>query len=317
MRWPRLLKRRNIWEWITIEPTTRCNLRCPSCYRHGGGRDMPSDAYDEILRRLEERRVKRVDLLWRGEPTLHSDLPAFAEAAKKRGYYTYTSTNTSTKNLSDYVWVRELLANLDRIEICVDGYNQETLEIYRVGADWNTIIKNLETISNISTSCEKRMRILMFKCNEAHEETFLRQASKYCMDYISFAAPILPNKILNENEVKKLLPQKQNYQRYKYHDSKWAYRDRERCRREPRIIITVNGDIAPCCYDWDLDYPLGNISENDLLQIESNYGKLWPQMNSKALSICDECRLSPLGFKVNHIRNINVRAPQLYKNHMR
>jgi radical SAM protein with 4Fe4S-binding SPASM domain len=312
-----IFRKPRIFERVVVEPTDICNLKCPSCKRSEGGSTLTPHSFDHILHKLVQAKTKKISFLWRGEPTTSLYLPDLIEKAKRNGFWTYTSTNTSTKNLHNKKYVEKLLHNLDRIEICVDGYNQETIKKYRVGSEWDAIIKNLETISKIPTSCEKRLRVLMFKHNEPYEDTFMGLASKYGMDTISFAAPILPHKILNENEVEGLLPKNSQYQRYIYHGSKWVYRDRERCRLEPRIIITVNGDVAPCCYDWEVDYPLGNIYEDDLLQIESNYRKLWPQMNRKALSICDECFLSTLGFKVNYIKNINVYAPQLYKNYMR
>ncbi len=76
--------------------TPGCNLRCPFCHnwRLVTEPKGPFLAEDEALQFLMSRK-KYVDavVITGGEPTLHADLPAFAERLKEKGFAVKLDTN--------------------------------------------------------------------------------------------------------------------------------------------------------------------------------------------------------------------------------
>jgi len=253
---------------------------------------MSLDALAKILNKFSNQEIRRVNFFWRGEPTLHRFLPEMVDMAKKRGYETYISTNTVTKNLGNREYVSKLLASLDKLTVCVDGYNQKTLSKYRIGSNWGTLIKNLETISSIETDCFKEMRTLMFRYNENHENDFMGLAVKYNMDSLSLGLPIINAKQeLTQKEADKWLARRPKYQRYQKERDRWIHKTTEGCIPIP--IITVTGEVAICCYDWKIRYSLGNILRDSLKTINKRIEKIIPLATEKKLSICSkDCFLS-------------------------
>jgi MoaA/NifB/PqqE/SkfB family radical SAM enzyme len=247
--------------------------------------DMEMDTYKTLLSKFHGNRIRKVNFFWRGEPTLDDRLPTMAAMAKKEGYVTYTSTNSVTPNMANKKYVSSLLSSLDRITVCVDGYDQKTLRKYRRGASWDSLIKSLETTSEVKSDCSKEMRVLMFKHNENHEKEFMKLARKYNMDKLFFALPIINGKrVLSTVEADKWLSVKRRYRRYELKKEQWVHRDGGLCEFMP--IISASGDIAVCCYDWNIKHNLGNIVSDDLETINRNIEKIRPLARKRKLDIC-------------------------------
>ena len=174
---------------MNIEVTDACNLNCSSCHTPHGSAFMTPNDFERILQKLRPGQVR---LHWRGEPCLHPRLPELTELAKKNGVgKLWLSTNTAVPNLSDAEYVDGLLGNLDMLECCVDGYDQRSLERYRVGASWKRLTENLETISRSKSGCLREMRVLMFRYNEGREDFYRKLAGEHGFHQISFAQPII------------------------------------------------------------------------------------------------------------------------------
>lgn len=293
-----------VFRWpssLFVEPTDVCNLRCPACKRPQGTTFMQPDTFKEILGKFRNTKVSQVAFFWRGEPTLSPFLPEIVEYAKRRGYKTFTSTNMATPNLHDLQYVTRLLSSLDRLEVCIDGYDQATVQKYRVGTNWETVIKNLETISKVHTKCNKEMRVLMFKYNDGHEARFRELARKYSMTKITFGVPIIEGKMrLTPEEAAEWLSDVEKYQRYYYVKKRgeWVHKTRKNCILYP--IIAVNGDVSICCYDRYIEHPMGNLFTDRMEQILYNINQIMPQMLGRQLGICNEyCFIPRQRMKIN------------------
>lgn len=277
------------WQVLFVENTTRCTLNCPSCKRQRRNEDMKMSTYETILSKFSGEGIEKVSFFWRGEPTMDLRLPQMAQMARDVGYSTYTSTNMVSPHMIKHEYVSALLSSLDRITACIDGYDQSSLEKYRRGADWSLLVKGLETMAKVKSDCSKEMRVLMFRHNEGHEADFVAMARKYKMDKLFFGLPIINGKrILEREEAKEWLSRRECYQRYRQSKGKWIHKDGDQCSLIP--IISVNGDIAICCYDWNIRYNLGNIVEDDLRTINKNIMKKIPFARRHKLQICKtEC----------------------------
>ena len=258
---------------------------------------MPFEVFKAALSKLPDKTTRCVTFFWRGEPTLDRRLPGWGRIAQERGFYTYTSTNTATPLLHNENYVSTLLDSFDRICFCVDGYDQESVNRYRVGTDWDTLLLNLETISSFETKCRKEMRVLMFRYNESHIQRFIDMAKRYKMDSLRFGLPIINgNRVLGEEEAEMWLAEDRKYQRYTKHDEGWVHRGGRTCN--PLPIISVTGEVAPCCYDWQLNHPIGNILHDSKTQINRKYVKVSRLAKRYKLSMCQSDCFVPT-FKVN------------------
>ena len=268
----------------SIEVTDACNLFCGACKTPHGNNFMTPERFTLLAQKLKGR-VTHISLHWRGEPCLHPLLPELAHISQEHGFYTWLSTNAAVPNLSKPDYVKRLLGNLDWIEVCVDGYNDETAGKYRVGAKWSQIQSNLETISNVETDCVKTMRVLMFKYNDGKEDIYREMAERYNMDELIFAQPLIGLKEPLTNEVaEEWLSENPKYQRYHQTGDIWL-RSTGGCGSNP--LISVHGTVYPCGLDWDLEYPLGNLKTNKWSKILTTYYKLAPKLGTQEM--CKLC----------------------------
>ena len=279
---------------IAVEITDACNLRCRCCGRPRNGHAMMTvKTFENILKVLNKNtNVTRLTLNWRGESTCSPFLPDIVECAEKNHFWTALSTNTATSNLHNECYVEKLLRHLNKLGVCIDGYNQETLQKYRVGAKWDVLMKNLETISSFTTKCRKEMRVLMFRYNENHEHFFLELGHKYGMEQVIFIAPyIFLKPTLAPKEAEEWLAENPLFQTYEQVGDIWRYQTSSTCRfaEEGPQIINVNGDVPICCWDWHSEHILGNILKDSIETMRKNWERFRPKMKRKKLDICTDC----------------------------
>jgi len=267
---------------MNIEVTDACNLNCSSCHTPHGSNYMTPSNFTSILQKLHPGQVR---LHWRGEPCLHPQLPELAEIAKSNGVRKlWLSTNTAVPNLSNAEYVNGLLANLDTLVCSVDGYDQRSLEKYRVGASWKLLNRNLDIIGESRSGCLREMRVLMFKYNEGREDFYRVLAREHGFHQISFAQPIINYKtVLSPVEVDEWLAEDPRYQRYEEKDGRWHLK-RGNCR--PHLCVSVHGSAHPCGHDWRLQYNLGNILVEPRGDIMNRFSELKPMMLTRSLPIC-------------------------------
>ncbi len=130
---------------LWIEPTNRCNLRCVMCPNSSD--KVKSRGFMEMS--LYERIIDQVrgvvydaNLHHTGESLLHPELPRMVRLARDAGIYTRLHTNAT---LLDEEKSRALIAaGLDLISFSFDGYDAETYEKIRRGADFEKTLINIK-----------------------------------------------------------------------------------------------------------------------------------------------------------------------------
>lgn len=285
---------------IWVEPTDMCNLNCPSCGRPKGGHTLMSeDTFSDVLDVLILGVINAIGFFWRGEPCMHPRLPSLIRMAKERGMNTYTSSNMVVPNLHNIEYVSELFEYLDKFEVCVDGFNQDTLSRYRIGAKWGDLIKSLDTISKTRSDCYKEMRVLMFGYNDGKEEFFRALARKYKLDSLAFAKPIINMKAtISNEEAKEWMSKNPKYQRYKKRNVGTLSRPRWIWEHTTRrcsaymfrgSIVDVDGNVIICPLDYDEEYSLGNILTDPLSLIKDRQRNMKQKILGMELKMCSNC----------------------------
>ena len=268
----------------SIEPTDICNLHCTSCRRsewvaqskqHGRG-IMTPNTFKKIIKIISKEPTTKkwgtryLQLFWRGEPCISPHLPTLAKITNEYGYRTITSTNCSVPLLNNRDYVQRLLDNFSEVEFCVDGFNQETIDKYRVGANWKTMLKTLEIVSNLESFALKKMRVLMFKWNEGREEQFRKFAKRYGMNELLFGSPIINGSaVITRKQRDEWIASDDKYCRYKLENDEYVSDSRKTCNLH--AVVAYNGDVGLCALDMPLKYKLGNILKDGIEEVKKNY----------------------------------------------
>jgi len=180
--------------YLTLEPSDRCQLRCPTCVTgienqlradhraetvfRQARKSLTHELLDSLLAELGQYLYLIVFYNF-GEPLLNKDLPALIRKAKAYDIETDINTNLSVR-LSDERIEELLTSGLDYLYASVDGFSQRTYQIHRVGGDLELVKGNLERIArkrdelHLSTSIT--FNFLVFSFNE-HE---IPAAQQYC-----------------------------------------------------------------------------------------------------------------------------------------
>lgn len=155
-----------------IEPCSKCSLRCPRCSRQEVpeglvNNDLPLQWFkDNFTGRLLTDVRKLTFCGDDGDPIYAKDLLKilawFRENNQNVQFVIVTNGSYKTKS-----WWEELdsiLSEKDHIHFSLDGWDQESNNIYRVNCDWESIMLGVETLKD--TKAFKTWAAIAFKFNE-------------------------------------------------------------------------------------------------------------------------------------------------------
>ena len=164
------MKNHNNWplEHWHIEISGKCTLKCPRCTRQ----EIPGYVNKELsLQWFKDNftfveKVKKVTFCGDdGDPIYAKDLLNVIEWLKNKNpkIQIVIITNGSYKTKEWWSKLNNLLNEKDNIHFSIDGWDQESNEIYRVNCDWNSIITGVKQM----TRPFKTWAAIAFKFNEA------------------------------------------------------------------------------------------------------------------------------------------------------
>jgi MoaA/NifB/PqqE/SkfB family radical SAM enzyme len=159
---------------LKVEPTSRCNLKCPGCIAHGT--DFPIEEADmsfELFKKLCDETsdyLYKISLYITGEPLLNNQIYDMIAYATKKRIGTVISTNFHAFNEDRAE--RMISAGLSHIIVCLDGMSQEVYEKYRVGGKVNRVLKNLDILTRKKMEMESRLPFIEIQAirNEYNEQ---------------------------------------------------------------------------------------------------------------------------------------------------
>jgi hypothetical protein len=243
---------------VRYETTDHCNATCIMCPRdlHEDGRPHGVMGMTEYTRSIDEiipLGARRVVLTGFGEPLMDSTLVEKAAYAHQHGLNTYMISNAS---LLDERRARGLIeAGLDELRVSVYGTRPETYNAVMQGLDFH------KTIANLTRFLELR-------------EELKSKTPKLQVSYL----------VLEENKDdvgpfrEYWEPRADAIEIWKPHN--WGdgrdYRERHSspemkttCGRPENgpLQIQWNGEVIPCCYDYNNQIILGNAFESSVLDV--------------------------------------------------
>lgn len=261
--------------YLCLDPSDKCQLRCPTCptgIENEGKRARATDApvfrakrhtlSEDLLGALLDELGEYLFLINfynYGEPLLNRNLPSFIRRAAALDIDTEIHTNLSL-TLSDQYIEDVLTAGLTYLQASIDGFSQESYQVHRVGGDLALVKKNLERFvaarNRLGLKTDISYNFLVFSFNE-HE---MADTRAYCENLgITFNArdafvdnpEWLPS--YRKGESPRIMPE--SAQLKKDTPESWSLMPAVEASRCPPAcgwhhgysVVTAGGSVTPCC----------------------------------------------------------------------
>jgi len=249
--------------------------------------NMTFNQFKQIIDQIPT--LKTVGLYFMGEPLLNPEVFSMIEYAEQKGIKTSIETNSTLL----YKHVEEIFeSGLSKLVCSLDGMTQKSLEQYRAGAHYNQTVGGIKNICiSKHSKPHVKIRFLTFRHNEKEMEQAKKFAEQIRPDEFVFVRSILDWGFtkLPENR-KQWLPTDKNLWRYLENGS--LKNPLSYCTWIWTPIITWDGNVIPCCYDYDAYSIMGNVFEQPFMEIywSRGYRTIRKKMMQKSLSLCKFCK---------------------------
>ncbi|MBI2260000.1 MAG: SPASM domain-containing protein [Flavobacteriia bacterium] len=287
---------------ISIEPTTACNLSCPECpsglkkFSRAQGTLSP-DLHHHILDEMKKTAFY-VNYYFQGEPFIHPHFLQYVIEAKKKNFYTSTSTNAhfiDSKNVHELI-----LSGLDRLIISLDGLTQKTYESYRINGQLEKVFQAIELIQSKKKELQSKtpyliVQFLVVKTNEHEIEELRKWAKDKQVDELRLKTA----QFYSYENGHPLMPSNVQFSRYKKSkDGRFELKNKmknECWRMWSSCVFTWDAKIVPCCFDKDAEHQMGSIYKKESNFAEIWYSKKYKQFraqilhNRESIDICKNC----------------------------
>ena len=266
---------------LDIETNSTCNLRCPFCatthnrYRAGF---MEEQVWKKVLDEAGRNALPSLKFTFRGEPLLHPDLPRMVRYAKDAGVLD-VYFNTNAVRLTEPV-IRALVdAGLDRISISFEGFEKPVYESYRVGARFEQVVGNIETLKRVKEELGSAKPLVRI------QTVLVPELAGREKEYAAFWAP-------RADEVAYLdMKDEEGNPDHRGIVSDWA------CPQLwQRMTITWDGKILPCVHDIYEWMSFGNVLDMSIKDAwrsarEEGFRCLHRTGKAHEIPACDRCPL--------------------------
>jgi len=284
--------------FLSVEPTTLCNLRCPECFTTQPSFTRPkgtlsNETFQKILNDASEYGFY-LNLYFQGEPFMNPELVDFIAMAKQAGFYTAISTNG---NFIDEIMAEKLVnSQLDRLIVSLDGADAATYNEYRKNGDFEKVITGIQSLAALKKRKGKRhpfieLQFLLTRKNQHQQKEIKKFGRQLGVDKVKIKA----FQLLTNNSAEEWLPE--NSTRYKT-DANGVVRLNSKLhnhcfRMWSSCVITWDGNVIPCCFDKNASFVMGTIINQGLYEVWGNetYRKFRHNVFSerKNIDICCNC----------------------------
>lgn len=259
--------------FVSVEPANYCQLRCPECPVGMCAKDkehkvLTMEQFRHILAAVDGK-VHTMQFYFQGEPLLNTDLSQMIHLAHEAGLYTIVSTNG--QNLTQKLATELVKAGLSRIIVSMDGLSEESYGAYRVSGNMHKTLRGLGFLKTAKLETGGKTHIelqcLKLKTNEHEWPMLKRSYKKMGADSLTLKTA----QFYDYENGNSLMPSKDKDSRYE-RDAEGKYHLKQRkghvCRRiYMGMVVDVDGNVRPCCFDKGGEYILGNIMEETLEEI--------------------------------------------------
>jgi radical SAM protein with 4Fe4S-binding SPASM domain len=284
---------------VAIEPSNVCNLHCPLCATGSNSLTRPKGCMSlEEFKRIIDGLPSSVNelYLWgQGEPFTAPDFLSMVSYASRHGLKTIVSTNGHFLDTPDEI----INSGLDILIVSLDGADSDTYTSYRVGGDFNRVIKGIkdiaEAVKKAGAGPVIELQYLITSQNAGGSDAFRALARKTGAHHVVF-------KTLQASSMengKLYLPDDTGLTRYRnetggrLETDRWWFLKNRCFRLYHSLQIDWQGNVLPCCFDKDSTYIMGNIFRDSLVHIwnSPNYRSFRSTLNrhGRVFPMCKDC----------------------------
>ena len=274
---------------IWLENTNHCNATCVMCPREKQTRKkgiMKLDLYKKLINEISQYNhiVKRVHMHNFGEPLLDKKLPERIKIAKDAGIkHVYFVSNASLLNEKNS---EELIdSGLDEFKISFYGVDKESYNSTMVDLDFETTIKSVQTFFKIRKRKKaNNPKVVIQLIPQLIGEDKTNKWKKIFESMI--------NKNLGDELLSVIL---HNFSTGREYNNINEIDIHNVCNYPWRtMVILQDGNVAPCCNDFNGDINMGNIMFNSINEIwnSKKYIKMrkdFKKLDYKDYTTCSSC----------------------------
>ena len=153
--------------FIRIEASTLCQLRCPACIQNNGETDMLGKGYlkfkDFKIFVEENPHFKNIELSNFGEMFLNPELRDIIKYAHKKKINLQADNGVNLNTVRKEILECLVKYKFKLIRVSIDGASDETYRIYRIGGDFNQVIKNIKIINQFKKKYNSEFPVLIWQ----------------------------------------------------------------------------------------------------------------------------------------------------------
>lgn len=236
-----------------------------------------------------------VELYFAGEPLLASDIAAMIQYARQKGYYVRLSTNA----LQLQTFAQALVtAGLSELIVSIDGASDATYSVYRQGGSFRAALSGTRSIVEEKEKRKSKRPLLILQCllmrhNEHEKDAVEALARSLGVDHLVFKrASLLDNTRsvdTQESLADRFLPRSLDLRR-----SAHLSKTDEACKWIFQAVVTQDGRLSTCCFDWDASASISNVLEVPFREAFRTraYTQLRKRSVLRTLPICNGCDYS-------------------------
>jgi len=284
---------------MSVEPSGLCNLQCPECPVGAGVLTRKGGMLEPGLlsKMLDEAgpELMTLNLYFQGEPMLNRKINKLITAASERNIFSSMSTNGHF--LSPENCDKLIEAGLSELIISLDGISRQSYSRYRKGGNLDKVLQGIESMVKRRKELNKHkplitVQFIVFEHNEQEIPELKKLCRQLGVERLQLKSAQFYD--FGNNEVKP--PKNPHYSRYVEKDGQPVLKGKSynHCFKQwGSAVMSWDGRVAPCCYDKDLDFSPGNVSETPLGEIWKNQSLM--QFRGKilrdkaAIAMCRNC----------------------------
>jgi radical SAM protein with 4Fe4S-binding SPASM domain len=258
---------------LDLELTNNCNLHCLMCPTGSGVSKrakgyMADSVFEKILKNIQGKKIGLLFKGW-GEPMLHQKCIEYIRAANSEGHLCMLYTNSMLLNEKTIKLLID--SGLDKIKFSVQGVNGESYGEMRQGADYQTLVNNIEMMHKLRAN---KLNPYMYVGTTTTYETAEQIAEfRERMEQICDTVGVGKTKLEHLDYEKSAFNGKQKYILEDIKAKQAGVSERFKvCPEAVWAALTIhwNGNVSACNEDYNDEMLLGNINENSLAEIFHN-----------------------------------------------
>ena len=269
---------------------------------------LPMHYNDNFVEQLKEYIPHLEELRFNGgEPFLHKIVHKICMLVSEIN--PKLQINMATNGMVYNKRVQEILDKCDiRMNISIDGFTKETYEKVRLGAKYETTLKNIERFIEIKKQEKSDLPMVgvnfcKTKFNEHEEEDFIAKWIDKADFFViqDFQPPDL------DKNYSEFLPSKsifrENIQKSGYNcQQPWQ-----------RVLVRSNGEVCPCCAFFSEELSLGNLKDHNLHELWNSkemhdLRDMHKRGNYEENSWCKKC-INHMGGNYDDSQLIQIKKP--------